>query len=61
MNTILARLQEPSTYLGIAAFAGVLGFGFADQIPVAGEYIAKIVVAAAGLVAMFTKDPGSAE
>ncbi len=58
---ILARLQEPSTYAGIAAFVMILSPSLANIITEAGVFVAQIAAGAAALFAMFKKDPGSVE
>lgn len=58
---IVKRLAEPSTWAAIAAVAGAFSVGFADVIPQVGEFVGYIVTGVAGLIAIFTKDPGSPE
>lgn len=58
---IIARLQEPSTWAGLAALIAIVSPGLAETIPAIGMQIGALVAAGAALFAMLKKDPGSAE
>ena len=50
MKTLLARLQEPSTYAGLAALLGLVGVNLPDA---KFQSIAHAVAAVAGALAIF--------
>lgn len=50
MKTLLARLQEPSTYAGLAALLGLVGINLPDA---KFQSIAHAVAAVAGALAIF--------
>jgi sulfite exporter TauE/SafE len=50
MKTLLARLQEPSTYAGLAALLGLVGVNLPDA---KFQSIAHAVAAIAGALAIF--------
>ncbi|WP_200844369.1 hypothetical protein [Rhizobium sp. 18065] len=55
-DAILKRLREPSTYAGLAALVGSLGFAFA---PEAGQSILAVGTAVAALLAIWLPEKKS--
>lgn len=53
MNTILARLKEPSTYRGLALLAGVVGVNVSPEFSGA---IATAVASFVALIEIFRKE-----
>lgn len=58
---IIKRLQEPSTWAGLAALIAIVSPGLAESVPQIGLHIGAIVAAGAALFAIVKKDPGSDE
>ena len=56
LKSILARLQEPSTYAGLAGLLGLLHVSIPDEKL---QSIIKVTIAAAGLAAVFIGENGN--
>ena len=53
IKTLLARLQEPSTYAGLATILGLLHISLPDEKL---QAIVKVLIAGAGLAAIFVSE-----
>lgn len=58
---IIERIQEPSTWAGLAVLVAVASPALAESVPAIGEAVGGIIAGVLAIIAIFRKDPGSPE